>query len=239
VGRPRSLPFVLVGGFALLLVGGIVLSLSSAPPLARQQLQDAAKATMSAPSFAIVVTDSVTSLQPTSPASPSQALAPVRIRVLYQAPDAVEESEAEPGGATASVILIGSRSFRESNSQWTELPLDKGQGARAVSSTMIPLRAASNATEVTGQGGSYRFVPNQVQHFVGTVFGIDASEVSAPSLRAVVRGGYLTAETITAVFDHQRLALGLAFSAIGSAPPVSPPPVSPSSGPQSGAPATP
>ncbi len=114
------MPFILVGVFAVLLVGGIVLSLSSAPPLAQQQLHNGATATLSASGFALVDTNSVAPLTP-GPAAPGSAETVV-FRVLYQAPDAVEESEAGPGGATMSIILIGDRRFQGSGSQWTALP---------------------------------------------------------------------------------------------------------------------
>jgi hypothetical protein len=47
--------------------------------------------------------------------------------------------------------------------------------------------------------------------------------LSSPRLTAVVRGGALREETITAVVANQRLEVNLIFSAIGTAPPVTAP----------------
>src|ERR1700691_4648292 len=103
--RPRLLPFILVGVFAVLLIGGIALSLSTAPPLAQEQLHNGANATLSASGFALVDTNSVAPL--TSGAAAPGSAETVVFRVLYQAPDAVEESEAGTGRETMSIILIG------------------------------------------------------------------------------------------------------------------------------------
>ena len=127
-GRPRALPFVLVGVFTILLVGAIALSLSTAPPLDEQQLHIAATATLDASGFVVVDTNSITSPGSTSPVPGSET---VVVHVLYQAPDAIEESEVGPGGQTGAVILIGARRFRESGSQWTELSASPGVGSRS------------------------------------------------------------------------------------------------------------
>ncbi len=235
---PRALPFVLVGALVLLLAGGIVLSLSSAPPLAQQQLQNAATATMSASSFAIVDTNSVTSAD-TSPSARAHQNASARFLVLYQAPDAIEETEQGPQGQTASVILIGARRFRGTNSQWIELPPSKGLGARAVTTIMSPLLAATTATSVTRHGEVYGFVPRHLATLLTTVLAVNAPQLSSPRLTAVVHDGLLTREKVTAVVAHQRLAVDLVFSSIGSAPPVTVPPTVPGRGATSGAPSAP
>ncbi|HVA02659.1 MAG TPA: hypothetical protein VMU64_02840 [Acidimicrobiales bacterium] len=218
---PRALPFVLTGALALLLLGGIALSLWSAPPFVEQQLHDAARATMSASSFALKDTNSVSLLHSTaqSPGN-GQTVGSVVFLVLYQAPASVQETEVEPNGATASVILIGDRRFRKSGSSWIELPPSAGLGARAVATITAPLQGAIDATHVTRQGDRYSFLPRDLDTLLTTALGVDPSRLSSPHLTAVVRGGTLTRETITAMVTNQRLQVDLVFSAIGSAPPV-------------------
>jgi hypothetical protein len=137
--RPR-LAYVLVGVFALLVVGAVALSLSSAPPVDAQQLSIAAKATMTASGFALVDTNSVTVVGSVPGAAGARPPArTVVIRVLYQSPDRVQESEAGPTGGTVSVIVIGSERFRSNGAQWTALPPQPGLGAQAATTITSPL----------------------------------------------------------------------------------------------------
>jgi hypothetical protein len=222
--KTRALPFILVGAFAVLLVAGIALSVARSPSIEEQLLQNAANATMSASGFAVTDTNSATPVsagpsgqQPSSPGAQT-----VVIRVLYQAPDAVEESEAGPAG-TMSVVLIGNRRFEGTGTQWTELPNSNGAGAGAIQRIMFPLRAASNATSVTRHGDRYSFVPAGPGSFLQAVLGLPPSALSSPILTAEVRGGYVVDEQISAVAQHERLRVDLVLSAIGSAPPVKAP----------------
>jgi hypothetical protein len=224
--RP-GLAFGLVGMFGLLVVGAIALSLSSAPPVAQQQLHVAAGATLAATGFALIDTNSISPLSPAARAADQgQNARTVVIRVLYTAPDRVQESEVGPNGQTVSVIVIGARRYRSSGSGWTELPPSPGLGAQAAETITSPLRAAANATTVTRQGDVYYFVPPDVVRFLSSVLGVNASQLSSPSLSAVIHGDFLTDERISAVVQHQRLSVDLAFFAIGSAPPVLAPPPS-------------
>ena len=216
----RALPFVLVGAFAVLLLGGIALSLWSAPPVAQQQLQDAARATISASGFALKDTNSVTVVGQSQTIHPAGS---VEFLVLYQAPASVQETEVESNGATAAVVLIGDRRFRKSGASWIELPPSKGLGARAVTTILAPVQGAVHATRVTRRGDVYGFVPKDLDTLLTTVLDVAPSRLSSPRLTAVVHGGELTGETITAVVANQRLEVDLIFSAIGSAPPVTAP----------------
>ena len=222
--RPR-LAHVLLSVFALLVVGAIALSLSSAPPVDSQQLSLAAKATMTASGFVLVDTNSVTVLGPVPGGAGGRAPSrTVVIRVLYQAPDRVQESEAGPTGGAVSVIVLGSERFRSNGSQWTALPPQPGLGAQAARTITSPLQVAASAPTVTRQGTGYQFVPRRLDQFLVTILGVRRSQLTAPRLSAVVHGDYLTDEKITAVLGRQRLGVDLAFSAIGSAPPVQAPP---------------
>ena len=222
-GSPRALPFVLLGVFTILVVGAIALSLSTAPPTDDQQLHIAAAATLDASGFVVVDTNSVTSPGAATPGSGSET---VVVHVLYQAPDAIEESELGPGGQAGAVILIGARRFRESGGQWTELPPSPGLGVRVVKTIQSPLRAASGAVVVSRDGDLYRFVPKGLDRFLSSVLGVRPSQASSPVLTAEVQGEFLTHERITALVGAQRLTVDLVFSDVGSAPPVEAPPTS-------------
>ncbi len=224
-GRPQALPFVIVGTFTILLVGGIVLSLSSAPPLAQQQLHIAASATLNASGFTVVDTNSVTAPGPAAPSAGPSAETVV-VHVLYQAPDAVEESELGPDGQSGAVILIGARRFRESESQWTELRPVPGLVNQVVKTIQSPLQASSNAVTVTRDGDLYRFVPTSPGRFLVSVLGVRPAQLSSARFTAEVHGEFLTHESITALVGRQRLTVDLAFSDIGSAPSVEAPPTS-------------
>lgn len=218
----RALPFVLIGAFAVLLAGGITLSLATAPPFADQQLQNAAAATIASPSFAIVVTNSVSNVASARPSS-TQPVGSETLRVLYRAPDAVQETLEASGGSMPSVIVIGDRLFRQSGSTWIEVPQQQGVGARAVTTIMSPLQVAVHATHVTHQASSFSFESTDLLKLSKAVLGVDTSQLSSPRLTASIRGGFVTRETITVVVAHQDLTLDLVFSAIGSAPPVTVP----------------
>jgi hypothetical protein len=225
VSRPRALPFVLVGVFAALLLGGIALSLSSAPSIAQQQLQSAAKTTAAASGYELVDTNSVTPLAPGAAAN-GQGPETIVFRVLYTAPAAVEETEAGPGGTTMAIILIGSRRFQGNGTQFTELPASEGAGPKAVGTIMAPLRAAADATRVTRHGDVYEFVPPDVGKLLTSILGVRAARLSSPYLTAAVHDGVVSHMQIGAKDGSVRLGVDLVFSAVGTAPPVTAPPPS-------------
>jgi hypothetical protein len=213
-----------VAVFAALSVGAIALSLSSAPPLAQEQLQSAARTTRDASGFVLKDTNSVTTVSSSGqPVASGQPQAMVAFVVVYRAPDAVEEIEVDQTGAKAEVIALGDRAFRKTGSTWTELAASKGIGARAVATITAPLDGAVGATGVTRQGDRYRFVPADLHRLLTTVLGTTTAPVTSPRFTAVVGDGALSRETITAVVGHQRLEVDLVFSAVGSAPGVEAP----------------
>ena len=93
-------------------------------------------------------------------------------------------------------------------------------GAKAAKTITSPLQVAASTTTVTRHGDLYQFVPARLDAFLATILGVRPSQVSAPRLTAEVRGDFLIDEKITALVGQQRLEVDLAFSAIGSAPPV-------------------
>ena len=88
---------------------------------------------------------------------------------------------------------------------------------------LSPLQGAAGATAVTEHGDRYSFEPAHLHQLLTTVLGAPPSEVLSPRLTAVVHDRHLTEETITARVGDQRLEVDLAFSSIGSAPPVTAP----------------
>lgn len=221
--QTRASPFVLLAVFGALSVGAIALSLSSAPPLAQEQLRGAAKATMSASGFVLRDDNSVVVASSSGQSVPNRAGQRVAFVVVYQAPDAVQETEVDQTGGNAEVIAVGDRAFRRTGSTWTEVASSPGLGARSVATILSPLQGAAGATAVTQDGDLYSFEPANLRGLLTTVLGAPPSEVSSPHLSAVVRDGELTAETITARVGAQRLEVDLVFSSIGSAPPVNVP----------------
>jgi hypothetical protein len=218
------LPFVLVAVFAALSVGAIALSLSSAPPLAQEQLRGAAGTTLGASSFVLKDTNSVITVSSSGqPVASGRPQATVAFVVVYRAPDAVEETEVDQSGGSAEVIAVGDRAFRKTGSTWTELAASRGIGARAVATITAPLEGAVGATGVTRHGDRYSFVPADRHQLLTTVLGSTAASVTSPRFTAVVGDGALTGETVTAMVGHQRLEVDLVFSSVGSAPPVEAP----------------
>ncbi len=223
-GFPQILPRLLLSVFGLLVVGGIALSLATAPPVAPQQLHTAAGATVAAPGFVLTDTNSVTAL-----AAAPGASAPTRsevVHVLYQAPDGVLESGTDSTGQPVSVIVLGARHYRSSGAKWVALPPSPTLGTQAVQTVLAPLRAASDATEVVRSGDTYTFVPPDLSGFITKLLGTNPSQLSSLRLTATVHGEFVTDEQVSAVLGQERLRVDLAFSMIGSAPPVVVPPAS-------------
>jgi hypothetical protein len=221
--QTRALPFVLVGVFGALSVGAIALSLSSAPRLAQEQLRGAAQETMSASGFVLRDDNSVVVVSASGQPVRSQPHQNVAFVVVYQAPDAVQETEVDQNGGNAEIIADGDRAFRRTGSTWTEVASSRGVGARSAATILSPLQGAAGATAVTQHGDRYSFEPAHLRTLLTTLLGAPPSEVSSPHLTAVVHARELTDETITARVGDERLEVDLLISAIGSAPPVTAP----------------
>jgi hypothetical protein len=221
--QTRALPFVLLAVFGALSIGAIALSLSSAPRLAQEQLRGAANETMSASGFVLRDDNSVAAASASGQPASNKPRQTAAFVVVYQAPDAVQETEVDQSGGNAEVIAVGDRAFRRTGSTWTEVASSPGIGARSVATILSPLQGAAGATVVTQHGDRYSFEPADARKLLTTVLGAPPSEVSSPRLTAVVHDRELTAETITARVGTERLEVDLRFSSIGSAPPVTAP----------------
>jgi hypothetical protein len=222
----RALPNTLLAVFAALTLGGIVLSLSTAPPEAVYQLQLAAKATMAAPSFVLTDTNTVAPLLAGLPAGTQQQLAHSDVvHIVYQAPDRVEDRTAS-GGHPVTLVVIGSLHFQNTAGRWYELPPRPSLGQSAAQVVLSPLRAAAGASQVVRRGGRYLFLPADLDRFTTMLLRSHVSQLSSVSVTAVVEGDYLTREHVTAVRQGSRLTIDFVFTSIGSAPPVVAPPAS-------------
>ncbi len=117
---PKIWSGVVLSIFALLVAGGIALSLATAPELAPQQLRVAADATLAAPGFVLTDSNSVTALGVSVP--PAERTRAQVVHVLYEAPDRVRETGPGPNGQTVAVIVVGARHFdRAGGGRWQEL----------------------------------------------------------------------------------------------------------------------
>lgn len=225
--RTRLMTHMVLGIFTLLVVGGIVLSLVISTPDAVQQLRAGAGATAQAQSFVLTDTNTIAPISPGSAATLTRSQV---VHVRYQAPESLEETGIGPAGEPVSVIVVGPRHFQRQagEARFTELPPTPNLGTEAVQTVLLPLQGAAKASwavDEPGPGGaqSYRFLPDQPSLLITTVLGASLSQLRDLRFTAVVRGDFLTDERITAVAAGDRLTVDLAFSQVGSAPPVTAP----------------
>jgi hypothetical protein len=218
--RSRRLSHLLLGTFTILVAGAIALSLATAPPDAEQQVRIAASATMHASGFALTDTNSAAPLSAGARVGQVQA---VVVHVIFDAPDRVMESELDALGRPVAAIVIGSSSYGQSDGIWHALPASAGLGSTLVATVLFPLEVATGATAVTRHGDAYQFRPTDLSSFAKTILGMPLSRLASLRVVAVVRGDFVTDERVTALAGRVRLAVDLAFSAIGSAPAVEAP----------------
>ena len=215
----RALPHVTVGLFGLLVLGGVALSLASAPAVAVTELHTAARATLAASGFDLTDTNTAT---PSGPSGGERAAEVIRVR--YQAPDAVEETGPDATGHQVTVRVVGSRRFVLVGGTWTERSPVRDLGAQVVQSFLFPVRAVAAAPEVTGGPTLFRVVPAHEAAFVTRLLGRPRASLSGLAVTARVRGDVLVSEHVSAVLGGERLQVDLAFSAVGEAAPVRVPP---------------
>jgi hypothetical protein len=222
-----ALAHTLLAVLAALTLGGILLSLWTAPPEAVYQLRLAARATEAASGFVITDTASVTPLLSGLPASTQHQLSGHTVtHIVYQAPDRVGDQSTSPAGLPVTVVVIGSTRYQLTAGRWYELPPSRSRGLSAADVVLFPLRAASGSSEVVRQDGQYLFLPVDLDRFTTMFFRSHVAQLSSVSVTAEVHGDYLTRERITAVHQDSRYTVDLVFTSIGAAPPVEAPPPS-------------
>ncbi len=216
----RAAPHLMLGVLTLLSLGALVLSLSMAPPNARQKLRTAASNTAGASSF--VLTDEETA----GPLSQGTATSPTRERavIVYQAPDRVQET-VTASGRSATVLVVGDRRYeRSANGKWFDLgPSASGTtggasaGAIAAQDILFPLQALSKATGVTVEHDVYRFVPGQAQLLLDRLIG--ANVPAADTVYAAGVGGeFLTFAQVVIRDSGEQVTVRLSLSKVEHAP---------------------
>jgi hypothetical protein len=207
-------------------VAAIVVSLANSPPELVTQLRLAAATTAAAPSFVLTDTGTVSSALPGVPAATERRLAnTIVVRIVYQAPDRVEDRRTAADGTLTNVV-IGSTSFRRSGARWYQFPPRPSLGLSAARVVLYPLRVAAGATVVARRGGVDTFLPANLDQVTMTLLGSHVAQLSSVSVSAVVDGDHVARESVTAVRGSERLSLDLAYTSIGTAPPVVAPPAS-------------
>jgi hypothetical protein len=220
----RVAPFVLLGLLILLSAGAIVFSLDTAPPIAQQELQIAARDTSAARSFVLEYNirtfDAYTS-------SGSRAKKPVETGVAtaeftYQSPDRLFQVRNQ-NGVVISVLVIGNKQYeRMGTGRWSALPSPKSTtsvGAQLTGQLLSVLDPMKDANSVVRSGGTYRFSPDKQDPFIKNLFGTSAL-LSNVRFSAALSGGLVKDEGISAVGSGTLYELDFSFSLIGSAPPV-------------------
>ncbi|HUC36948.1 MAG TPA: hypothetical protein VMR97_07485 [Acidimicrobiales bacterium] len=217
-----------LGLLMLLTAGAIVLSLETAPQVAQEQLQAAAKNTMAAGSF--VFTDDVSIHEPGPTAQlGGRSEASTSQRVAYQAPDRVEISSTSASGT--SLLVIGDKRYEKTNGgPWMTLPplanTGTSTGAQEVALLLFPLESLAGATSVTLRGSKYGFSPGGRSILLGNLFGQLASKLSSIKFSATVSGEFVSTERIAATQGRARFLIDFGYLQVGNVPPIVAPPVS-------------
>jgi hypothetical protein len=220
----RVAPFVVMGLLILLSAGAIVLSLDTAPPIAQQELQIAARDTSAARSF--VLEYNIRTFE-ASTSSGSRVTKPVETGVAtaeftYQAPDRLFQVRNQ-NGAVVSVLIIGNKQYeRMGSGQWSALPSPKStpsEGAQLAGQLLSALDPMQHANSVVRSGATYRFSPDRGDPFIKNLFGTTAT-LSNVRFSASLSGGLVKNEGISAEGSGTLYELDFSFSMIGTAPPV-------------------
>jgi hypothetical protein len=223
------LVLVLLGVLVLLCVGAIVLSLETAPPVAQQQVQLAARNTAAASSFVLTDVNTVKASRPSS-ALGGRASETTVVRITFQAPDRVLDEVYQPGQPTAALVVIGDRRFeRRGTGSWTELPpasspAGASTGELVARELVVPLESLFGASSVVRVfDTTYLVEPSEREQLLGSLFGQEASTLSKLTTSATVKGEFVTAQFVTARRGSFRFAVDLGYSSINEAPPIEEP----------------
>ena len=219
----RAAPHFVLAVLTALSIGAILLSLATAPPNAEQQLRGAAGETVAASSFVISDAITVTQLGAKGPVQTTRVA-----RVVYQAPDRVEES-ATVNGRSITVLAIGDNRYERSGSgPWMVLGPGLGgvpAGRAAALSVLQPFESITSATDVTRRGDRFSFVPGQRQALLSELLGPQAAQLppGSTSFTALSSGQYLREFDMTASAQGGRFDIRLDLGSFGQAPALVPP----------------
>jgi hypothetical protein len=215
----------MLGGFGVLVVAAIVLSLSTAPANPGDQLRTAAADTAGASSFVLTDTEQAGPLS-SSRSSSQQAV------IVYQAPDRVEET-VTGGAQSGTVLVVGTHRYeRSGGAKWVDLgsvkPSSTGgvsAGRLAASDILFPMQSLSSASKVSVLHDVYRFVPGQPALLLTRLLGTNLP-AGTTTYTATVNGEFVGMEKVTVTTDGERVTVALDLSHVDKAPTLQEPPSS-------------
>lgn len=210
----------------LLSAGAIALSLLTAPPVAQEQLQLAARNTLSASSF--VLADKVTVQEPRpTPTLGGRSSVTNTATIEYQAPDRILDQTVSEGRSVSLLVIGNNRYEKSGGGVWTKLPpvphVGGSTGSEAAAQVLAPLESLAGASSVVASGSTYRFVPGDRASLLENLFGQSAQPLTSISFTAAVTGEFVGAERILAERAGARFVIDFGFLSVGSVPPIEAP----------------
>lgn len=222
--KESVLPHAVVGLLMILVAGAIALSLVTAPPVAKEQVQVAAANTLASPSFVVDDSSLVT-------ASGNATQEHYGARIVYQTPDKVLETITGSSGVI-SELVIGTKHYERAGAgKWVQLPAvaqaRETPGQEAVDEVLLPLRSLTDSSAAARQGNVYVLVPGRLDELLST-FGLPAqvTKSGSVSFAATVSGEFISSVRIVAVLGGEEASIVLFYRSIGTAPPITAPPAS-------------
>jgi len=212
----------LLGALVVLAGGAAALSLSTAPPVAVQQLHTGAGATIGVGSLVIDASE----VKFTTGAGSVPQASTLSVVDIYQSPDRWAETARNGLGQVAQLVVIGDQSWqRTPPGRWVELPLSPGKGEAVSQQNFSLATLAKNAQSVTRHGDNssalYSFGLSPAE-FVET-FGETAPPGFSYRLSARIDGPYMTGQQLSASTGSASERITLHYAELGTAPPVTAP----------------
>ena len=216
------LAHILLGCLTLLSAGAIVLSILTAPPVAREQLRVAAKNTAAASSFVLVYRVSQHEPRPSADLNGKSSVTMTE-RVEYQSPDRLEVTSTTAPGRKL-IVIGGNRYDLARGGRWTALPpipsAGTSIGAQEAQQLLFPLASLGDATSVVRKGSTYRFDPGQRSVLLSDFFGSLAPILSSVGFTAALNGEFVSFERIVASRGSAHFGLDIRFQSVEAVPPI-------------------
>jgi hypothetical protein len=234
MGGPRRGSLAILGMLAILTAGAAALSLASAPPLAEQQLRIGAGATAGVGSFVMDVNSVVRGAARSS--GPAQ-VEHSSFRLVYQAPDRIQEIQVGQNGATNEIVIVGNGQYERVGGHWTSVtgsPIGSLSIGRSIAETfvLVPSTAASKAEDVVRHGQtsssrySYDLSGAKLAALFAALYRVPVSQTTGHAFGAGVQSEYMTTQTFFAAATGSSDTVTIHYSRLGTAPKVVPPPAS-------------
>jgi hypothetical protein len=219
---------------AVFTAGAAALSLASAPPVAEQQLRIGAGATAGVGSFVMDLTSVVRgAARPSGPTQVERS----SFRLVYQAPDRIQETQAGPNGTIEEIVIVGDRRYERVGGHWVQFPgspTGSVSVGRSVAETfvLVPSTAASKAEDVVrhGQTSSSRYgydlSGTPLAALFAALYRVPVSMTSGHVFGARVQAEYMVNQTFFAAAGGSSDTVTIHYSRLGTAPAVVAPPAS-------------